>query len=111
MDGFKQEFLDWRTGLGMALPAFRASRVAVVALLRSVVEAGMGNLEMLLGTYDARTTEALERAASSLPDDLALNFRSMVNDGASAAIARWRTLTGGRAGGTECSSSGSVSRR
>ena len=47
----------------------------------------MGNLEMLLETYDARTTEALERAASSLLDDLALDCRGMVDDGASAANA------------------------
>ena len=64
------------------------------ALLSSVVEAGMGDLEMLLETYDAQTTAALERAALSLPDDLALVFRGMVNDGAAAASARWRKLTG-----------------
>ena len=85
--------LSWRTGLDLALPAFLASRVtsrpAVEALLSSVVEADMGNLEMLLETYDARTTEAL----SSFPDDLALNFLGMVNVAAAAAIARWRKLT------------------
>ena len=87
----------WRTGLDLALPAFLAFRVAsrpaVESHLGSVVDAGMGNLETLLEVYDARTTEALERAASSLPDDLALNFRGMVNDAAAAAITRWRLLT------------------
>ena len=52
-----------------------------------MVEAGKGDLETLLETYDARTTADLERAASSLPDDLALVFRGMVNDAAAAAIA------------------------
>ena len=104
--GSRQGGLTWRTGLDLALPAFLASRVAsrpaMESLLGSVVEAGMGNLEALLETYDARTTEALERAASSLPGDLALNFRDMVKDAAAAAITRWRLLTmpgeeGGRA--------------
>ena len=45
-------------------------------------------------TYGARTTAALERAASSFPDDLALVFSGMVNDAAAAAIAGWRKLTG-----------------
>ena len=42
-------------------------------------------LEMLLEAYDARTADALERAASSLPGDLTLKFRGMVNDAAAAA--------------------------
>ena len=92
MCGFQQGGLSWRTGLDLALPAFLASRVAsrpaVESLLGSVVEAGMGNSEMLLEAYDARTTEALERAASSLPGDLALKFRGMVNEAAAAAIIR-----------------------
>ena len=109
VSGFRQGGLSWRTGSDLALPAFVASRVAsrpaVESLLGSVVDAGMGNLGTLLEVYDARTTEALERAASSLPDDLALNFRGMVDDAAAAAITRWRLLTmpeedveGGRAG-------------
>ena len=93
VDGFKQEGLSWRTGSDTALPAFLASRVASRPAVGSVAEAGMGNLEAMMETYDARTTVALERAVSSLPDDLALNFRGMVDDGASAASARWRTLT------------------
>ena len=82
-----------------------ASRPAVESLLGSVVDAGMGNLETLLEVYDAQTTEALEQAVSSLPGDLAVNFRGMVDDAAAAAITRWRLLTmpeedeeGGRAG-------------
>ena len=85
VDGFKQGGLSWRTGPDLTLPAFLASWVAsrpvVEALLSSVVEAGMGDLEMLLETYVAWTTAARERAASSLPDDLALGFfvaRSMI---------------------------------
>ena len=97
VSGFWQGGLGWRTGLDLALPAFLASRVAsrpaVESLLSNVVDAGMGDLETLLEVFDARTTEALERAVSSLPDDLALNFRGMVIDAAAAAITRWRLLT------------------
>ena len=107
-------------GLGIwPLFAFLASRVAsrpaVESLLGSVVDAGMGNLETLLEVYDARTTEALERAVSSLPDDLAVNFRGMVDDAAAAAITRWRLLSmpeddvEGGASGAGCASPGSIS--
>ena len=80
---------SWR--LDLALPAFLASRVASRPAVESLL--GMGNLEMLLEAYDARTTEALEGAVSSLPGDLALDFRDMVNDAAAAATTRWRLLT------------------
>ena len=53
----------------------------------------MGNLETLLETNDARTTEPLERARRPFLTIWSLNFRGMVNDAAAAAIARWRKLT------------------
>ena len=106
VDGFNQGGLNWRTGLDLALPAFlssqMASRPAVEALLSSVVEAGMGGPEMLLETYDARTTAAL--------DDLALVFRRC--GGCSCLVEKIDVVggrRGGRARGTGCSSPGGVS--
>jgi hypothetical protein len=92
--------LGMRESQGLALLAFIASRTTARPLVEEMAkhteEAGLCQAALCMNAYDTRTNAAIERWVGELPPGVHMEVRLHIDEGAEAAVQRWRTWCEGR---------------